>query len=601
VSPPASSERRRKRVDRRGIAVSPGVGIGEAYVVERRTVQVAHVHVERELVEEEVARFRRAVKLSHEQLEAIKSKLPHGEHRQILKAQQMMLRDRDWLNATDALIREQSINAEWAFSQTADEITSAIGAAADEYLRERSFDVNFLSTRVLRNMQGEGMEAPTPPEGAIIIAHELSPADTANLHRQHVGGIVTALGGQTSHSAIMARALEIPAVISVEKALDGVESGDSVIVDAVHGIIIVRPTDADLAHYRAEAARYDEFEKSIHKEHALPAVTPDGHHVYLRANVAIDEELEHVRAHGAEGVGLYRTEYMYMGRDELPTEEEHYRLAKRVLATAAPYPVTFRTFDLGSDKAAAVFDEGTIVEPNPALGLRSLRLALRHRDAFLAQLRGLLRAALHGPLRIMLPLVSGLDELEAGLAVVAEARERLRADGLAHADEVPVGIMIEVPSAALIADVLAKRVDFLSIGTNDLIQYCLAIDRDNDEVHYLYKPLHPAILRLVRGVVEAGASAEIPVSLCGEMASHPRYTWVLAGLGLRELSLQPAAVGVVKNIIRQSTMAEMTALARAACDAESAREAERLVDEAMSARFPEHLQHGGDAASVEDE
>jgi phosphotransferase system enzyme I (PtsI) len=588
------------RVDRRGIAVSPGVGIGTAFVVEHRQVAVPHTKIEREEVDEEVKRFYDALRASQEQLESIKSKLHHGEHRQILKAQQMMLRDPDMRAQVEARVRENHICAEWAVAQVTDEIRVTFSELSDDYIRERSFDVGFLASRILRNLAGDQPTELHPPEGAVIVAHDLSPADTAHLHRYEVQGIVTEVGGQTSHTAIMARALSIPAVVGVDKVLQEVETGDPVIVDAVHRTIIVRPTEAEIEHYSSEAERYAAFEKEIHKEHALPAVTKDGLHVALRANVAIAEEVPGVRKFGAEGVGLYRTEFFYLDREELPTEEDHYRDAKKVLQACSPYPVTFRTFDIGSDKRSDLF-EIPDDEANPALGLRSLRLALKHREVFQTQIRGLMRAALHGPLRIMLPLVSGLHELELALEVIEEAKKQLEDAGMAHAEKVPVGIMIEVPSAAVVADVLAKRVDFLSIGTNDLIQYCLAIDRESEDVNYLYEPLHPAILRLIKMVCEAGKANSIPVSMCGEMAADPRFTWVLIGLGVEELSMHPSGVPVIKNIIRGSHTREMGELAAAALEAESGRAARRIVVREMGERFTEHLEHGGGTGEGEEE
>lgn len=592
--------KRAPRVDRRGIAVSPGVGIGTAFVVEHRQVAVPHTKIGRDQIEGELKRFFDALRSSQEQLESIKSKLHHGEHRQILKAQQMMLRDPDMRQRVENRIRESQICAEWAMAQVIDEIQTTFSEISDDYIRERSFDVGFLSSRILRNLAGDQPTELHPPEGAVIIAHDLSPADTAHLHRYNVQGIVTEAGGQTSHSAIMARALSIPAVVGAERVLEVVETGDTVIVDAVHRTLIVRPTEAELEHYGREAERYAAFEKEIYKEHALPAVTNDGLHVALRANVAISEELPDVRKYGAEGVGLYRTEFFYLDRETAPTEEDHYRDAKKVLRACAPYPVVFRTFDLGSDKRSDLLDLPED-EANPALGLRSLRLALRERDIFLTQLRGLMRAALHGPLRIMLPLVSGLTELEQALEVIEEAKAQLVEAGMPHAEKVPVGIMIEVPSAAIIADILAKRVDFLSIGTNDLIQYCLAIDRDSEEVNYLYEPLHPAILRLIKGVCEAAKAAGIPVSMCGEMAADPRLTWVLLGLGVQELSMHASGVPVIKNIIRRSRTSEMKKLAARALEAESGRSARRLVVREMGERFTEHLEHGSGSAEGEDE
>ena len=378
----------------------------------------------------------------------------------------------------------------------------------------------------------------------------------------------------------------------IEGVLDVVETGDPIIVDAISGVVVVRPGPSALAQWNETRDRYDQFEDRVQREHGLPAIAQDGTHITLRANVSIDEEIGSARFHGAEGVGLYRTEFLFMNREIPPSEEDHYRYAKDVVRRLKPYPVVFRTFDLGSDKPTKLVDFAAR-EANPALGLRSLRLALREREMFLAQLRGLLRAAVHGPLKIMLPLISGMSELRQALAAVAEAQEQLEIAGMAYAQDVPVGIMIEMPSAALMADVLAKHVDFMSIGTNDLIQYTLAIDRHNEHVAYLYRPLHPAILRLIKMVTAAGREHGVPVSLCGEMAADPRYTWVLVGLGVRELSMHPSAIPVIKNIIRASGLEEMTELAERVLAVEDVGDAEQAVIATMRARFGEHLQHGG--------
>lgn len=572
------------------------MGIGAAYVVDRRRVQVPHTHIEPEQVDEELDRFRRAIRDAQKQLETIKSRLHHGEHRQILKAQQMMLRDPHLIQRTEGLIRDEAINAEWAVTKSTDEIRETLGRASDEYLAERQFDVAFMGEQLLRTLAGDTGGELAPPAGAIVVAHDLSPAETANLQRQKVAGIVTEAGGHTSHTAIMARALEIPAVVGLEGIIEQVETGDMVIVDGGQGRVLVRPEDEELTEKRGEAERYEAFEAKVQKEHALPAITEDGTHIVLRANLALEEEMESAMKHGAEGVGLYRTEYMYLGRDRLPSEEEHYRSAKAVLARCAPYPVVFRTFDLGSDKNCKLLTPEE-KESNPALGLRSMRLALRMREHFLSQLRGLLRAGVHGPLRIMMPLISGPGELSAGLEAVEEARDQLVEAGMPHAEEVPVGIMIEVPSAALIADLLASRVDFMSIGTNDLIQYSLAIDRENDAVNYLYQPLHPAILRMIKMVIDAGKAANISVSLCGEMAADPRFTWVLAGLGLSEMSMNGGAIPVIKNIIRGSKLTDMQQLAQAVLETQNVVQARKLVVREMRTRFPEHLLHGAGSSS----
>lgn len=562
-------------------------------------MHVPQRHIPKDDVEEEIQRLHTALRGTQEQLERIKGQLSHGEHRQILKAQQMMLRDPDLAKRAESLMRDELINAEWAVARATDEVNDTFKKVSDEYFRDRAFDVVFITERLVRTLLGAHADELEPPEGSVIVAHDLSPADTAQLHHKAVSGIVTEVGGRTSHTAIMAHALEIPAVVGIEGILAEVETGDTVIVDAIHGAVVVRPPAEELAEYAKQAERYQAFADEVQKEHAMPAITQEGKHVWLRANIAVDEELQSAVFHGAEGVGLYRTEYLYMGRDEPPTEEEHYRVAKHVLHRCQPYSVTFRTFDLGSDKKCKFFEQEE-EEVNPAMGLRSLRLALKERDAFLTQLRGLLRAGLHGPLRIMLPLVSGIAELRAALLLVQEARDQLTEAGMAFEEDVPVGVMIELPSAALVADLLAEEVEFMSIGTNDLIQYTLAIDRDNDDVSYLYRPLHPAILRLIKHVSEAGAKAGVPVSLCGEMAADPLFTWVLVGLGISELSMHSGAIPVVKNVIRTSSTAEMSKLAHEVMEAPTADDAERLVLAQMRRRFPEHLLHGASASQAEE-
>jgi phosphoenolpyruvate-protein phosphotransferase (PTS system enzyme I) len=584
--------RSQSRVEARGVAASPGIAVGPVYVVDRREVRAPQRSIDRAVVDAEVGRFLEALRATQEQLEGIKARLPHGEHRQILKAQQLMLRDPDLIDHVQKIVRDDLINAEWALARVAGEISHTLSQAAAEHFRERSSDILFLTERVLYNLHGEALETLTPPAGAVVVAHDLSPADTAELARTDIVGLVMGGGGQTSHSAIIARSMELPAVVGVEGVLDIVQAGDTIVVDGIHGVVIVRPRPGELEEWNGVRDRYEQFEDQVQREHGLPASTREGVHVTIRANVAIREEVSSARFHGAEGIGLYRTEFLFMEREEPPTEEEHYRFAKDVLRQVKPYPVVFRTFDLGSDKSTRLV-RFSGREANPAMGLRSLRLALRERGMFLAQLRGLLRAAVHGPLRIMLPLVSGVTELKQALEVVHEAEKQLEAAGMAYAQDVPVGIMIEMPSAAIVADRLAHQVDFMSIGTNDLIQYTLAIDRDNDEVAYLYRPLHSAILRLIRQVVEAGAAARIPVSLCGEMAADPRYAWVLAGLGVQELSMHPSAIPVIKNIIRGSSLEDMRRLAEEVLAADDVDQAERAVLREMRARFPEHLEHGG--------
>ncbi|MEM6292403.1 MAG: phosphoenolpyruvate--protein phosphotransferase [Myxococcota bacterium] len=588
----AAAKDPRARRSLRGIAASSGIAIGPAYVVDRRKRHVEDREIERSDIEPELAKFDAALADTLSQLEQIEGRLPHGEHRQILKAQQLMLQDPDLAGRVGEIVREELLGAECALARVAEEIREMLEQADAVHFRERSSDITLLAERVLANLLGNRPRTLKPPAGSIVIAHDLSPADTAEIVRSDVVGIVTAVGGMTGHSAIIARSMELPAVVGVDDVDTVVERGDMVVVDAIHGEVLLRPDETELERWNEARGRYDRFEDQVQREHGLPAMTRCGEHVTLRANVAMAEEVASSRFHGAEGVGLFRTEFLYMGRDAIPTEEEHYRHAKHVLRQMAPYPVLFRTFDLGSDKQSRLvrFEE---TEVNPAMGLRGLRLALKERPLFLAQLRGLLRAAVHGPLRIMLPLVSGVSELKVALTAVEEAKAQLEESGWAYAQDVPVGIMVEMPSAAMVADKLAKYVDFMSIGTNDLIQYTLAIDRENDDVAYLHRPLHPAILQLIKRISDAGKAAGVPVSLCGELAADPRYTWVLVGLGVTELSMHPSAIPVIKNIIRSSELSDMQALAAAVLEFDDVSDAERVVLKQMRSRFPEHLDHGG--------
>lgn len=575
-----------------GRAASPGVGMGPAYVLERREVQVLHDHVQD--VDGEVMRLLEAVDAAKAQLKYIADKISSEESQGILQAQGLMLSDPSLLSQVQARIRKDKINAEWALVLVTDQMKASLNRASEQHLRERQHDLAFMTRRLLWALRGEQADEFSAPAGSVVVAHDLSPADTASFLRTSVAGIATDVGGPTSHSAIMARAMEIPAVVGVDRGehmVQQVETGDWVIVDGIKGRVYVRPDEETKAHFEAQAQQYRDFYDRFASEKSLPTVTQDGQRIHLRANLAFAAELDAAILHGAEGVGLYRTEHLYMNRPSFPGEHEHYRIAKQILARCAPNPVVFRLFDLGADKVCSLFPQDE-PEPNPAMGLRSLRLALRHPEVLLCQMRGLLRAALHGPTKILLPLVSGLDELAAAKRALVLAQEQLAEQGLPYAEEVELGIMIEVPSAALTADELAKHVDFMSIGTNDLIQYTLAIDRGNEEVGYLYEPLHPAILRMIHQVCEAGKKHGVPVSVCGEMASAPQYAWVLAGLGVQELSVHPAAVPVLKNLLRASNFDEMRALAQEVLAGASAQRAQELVQAAMGKRFAEHLLHG---------
>ncbi|MCS6911777.1 MAG: phosphoenolpyruvate--protein phosphotransferase [Myxococcales bacterium] len=574
-----------------GIAASPGIAVGRAFVLDRRRAKTPKRHIAPEEVEAELVRLDEAVTLADLQFERLKRKLRESEQAAtsgILEAYQLILHDEYLLGPTRRRIRDEKLNAEWGLRKTVDEIKQRFDAIGIEYFRERRSDVEFVGEQVLRNlMGGEGGMPPNPPPGAIVVAHDLSPADTVNLHRNSVAAFVTDAGGRTSHTAILAQAFSIPAVVGLDNITDKVGTGDLLIVDGSRGEVILCPTPEQVEEYRHKALWQHRRVAELLRNRDQPAETKDGVRVRLLANIELPDEVPVALDHGAEGIGLYRTEFLFLDRTDFPREEEHFMHARGVLRRVAPFPATFRTFDLGADKIAPFLARtGTVPlspEPNPALGLRSLRLCLKERQLFKAQLRGLLRASVHGRMRLMFPMVSGLGELREAKAVLEECKDELRREGIAFAEDLPIGIMIEMPSAVMIADHLAREADFLSIGTNDLIQYSLALDRVNEHVGYLYQPLHPAVLRMVKHTVEAGHAAGRRVGMCGEMAGEPLYTLVLLGLQLDDLSMNATSVPVVKNVIRSATLREARQLAEEVLTMGNHEDIERLVRERMAA------------------
>lgn len=569
-----SGEGTGRELRKTGIAACHGIAIGRAYIVDRRRLKVPKRSIEADEVEGEIERFQRAIEASSRQLEKIKLKLEEQEkdHYAIITAHQLMLRDDHIVEATIRQIRSEHINAEWALRNSVEQIRSVFDAVEDDYFRERRSDVEFVGERVLRNLLGRDTRV-TPPPDAIVIAHDLSPADTAMLYRAAVAGIATDVGGKTSHTAIIARGYDTPAVVGTEDLSLHVGRDDLVIVDGTRGVVIINPNPETVTSYREQARVEIAAGIARMARSTEPAATKDGTAITLMANLDHLEEAIGALSHGAQGVGLFRTEYQFMASEGVPTEEEHYEYAVSVLEAMAGLPVTFRTLDLGADKISSKLVEQHD-EVNPALGLRSLRLCLTEsmRPVFRAQLRGILRASTQGSMRLMFPMVSGMEELRATRAFLEEVKKELRDEGIDFDEDMPVGIMIEMPSAAMVADHLAKEVDFFSIGTNDLIQYTMAVDRMNELVSYLYAPLHPAILRLITTVLAAADEYDIPVSICGEMAGDPHVALVLLGLGLRQLSMHAVAMSDVKDCISKADIGDLEALAKRVMLLSSAKE-----------------------------
>ena len=545
----------RQEIRRTGLGVSPGIAFGRAYLIGRDTLKAPRHHIEQDDIDTEVARLYKAIAASDKQLAKIKEKLASENESDyhIITAHQMMLHDEHLVGAAVEYIRDEKINAEWALRRAVDDIRGVFDSIEDQYLRERRSDVEFVFERVLRNLLGREVGPLQPPPDAIVVAYDLSPADTATLHKAAVSGLLTDAGGKTSHTANIARAHEIPAVVALENITELVETDDLLLLDGASGVVIVNPSATTVASYREEQRRQVAAGVHLASMRDLPARTLDSHDVMLLANIDGPEELDDAIEYGAQGVGLFRTENLFMTCAELPDEDRHYQTAVAVLEKLKGRPATIRTFDLGSDKLAKFLKDAELDEANPALGLRSIRLCLSEigRDLFRQQLRGLLRASAHGPLKIMFPMISGIAELRVVKTVVEDVKAELDSEGIAYDKHVKLGIMIEMPSAALTADLLAQETDFFSIGTNDLIQYTMAVDRVNEYVSYLYEPLHPSLIRLIGDIVKAAREHDIPCTVCGEMAGEPMIAPVLVGLGVRELSMSAVSIPEVKATVRQ--------------------------------------------------
>jgi phosphotransferase system enzyme I (PtsI) len=556
----------------RGIPVSNGVCRGKILVLGK----VRHTVSRRELADaelaEEVNRLEKALVHTREQILAVQHKLAEGigaEQASIFDAHLMVLEDPALIDEAVRVIQTEKVNAEYAFHTVSERYANALAKVDDEYLRERVSDMRDVTGRVLNSLLGreEEVDLRHLKEPCIVIAHDLTPSKTAQMDRQRVLGFATDIGSKTSHTAIMARSLRIPAVVGLKNASEELESGEYALLDGYNGIIIINPTDQTLFEYGQLVRKHVTLEEKLRDALNQPAVTLDNHRILLTANIEQAEDTGSVKTSGAEGVGLFRTEYLFINRDSPPTEEQQYQEYRQVALALKPQPVVIRTLDLGGDKFLSHLHVPT--EMNPFLGWRAIRFCLQHRDIFGAQLRAILRASAEGNVKMMYPMISGLDELNQANALLAEHKEQLRAQNIPFDEHMDVGVMIEIPSAALIADSLAKCTQFFSIGTNDLIQYSLAVDRMNEKIAHLYEPTHPAILRLIKNSVDAAHARKVWVSVCGEMAGDPVLVPLLIGLGVDELSAAPPLIAQVKYLVRRLKFSEAQGLAEFALSCES--------------------------------
>lgn len=567
-----------------GIGISRGIAIGKACVLERDRPEILESAIPSHLIENEVARFEAALQLARQQLSAIREQIPSSSPLDItafIDTHLLMLKDSTLSVGPVHLIRTRQCNAEWALKLQRDSLIAVFDEMDDAYLRTRKDDVDHVITRIQRILLDKDNDAAKSAGPAlkdcIVLADDLTPADTVLMQHEGMIGFVTEYGGPLSHTAILARSLELPAVAGLRRARRYIRDQELMIVDGERGIVLIDPDEATLAYYMRRQREERRYYAQLAKLRTEPAATLDGVAITLLANIELPEDVQAVKKVAASGIGLYRTEFLYMNRPAPPTEEEHLAAYLRVLRTLKGKPVIIRTLDLGADKQVDGGRAGRVAT-NPALGLRAIRLCLKDLSLFRPQLRAILRASAAGPVRLMLPMLSNVQELLQALHLIDEMKQELKKQGLPFDDSMPVGGMIETPAAALSAHVFARHLDFLSLGTNDLIQYTLAIDRIDDEVNYLYDPLHPAVLQLIHMTIKAGRKAGIPVSMCGEMAGDIRYTRLLLGMGLTEFSMHPSSLLEVKRVINSSRLNKLTRFAQKVLRAPSSSEAAALME-----------------------
>jgi phosphotransferase system enzyme I (PtsI) len=574
-----------------GIGGSPGICIGKAYLVDDKGVDVLEkYYIGDDSLKDEIMRFKAAVKKSIDELDEIIAETPEDfkQHAHILETHMVLLKDKMLYDRTIQVIEQERVNAEWALKKVVDRLKPMFENMDNAYLRDRADDIVHGYNRIMKNLVGATkVNIGEIDQRVILVAHDLSPAETSQIQLERIKGFVTDRGGRASHTSIIARTLEIPAVLGLENVTAKINNDDIIIVDGTAGTVIINPSEKSLFDAEDRKVRYETYKAEIARRSHLPAETADGHHQKIMGNIELPEEVVSVLDYGGEGIGLYRTEFQYLSRPDFPSEDELFEKYKDVIDVMPTMPVTIRTLDINGDKAVAYSSDDE--EENPALGMRAIRYCLKKPDVFRDQLRAILRAAAFGDVRILFPMISCVEEVLEVKKHLEEAAESLLAEGIAFGNNIEIGAMIEVPSAVISADLIAQEVDFFSIGTNDLIQYSLAIDRGNRNVAHLYHPLHPAILRMLKRICEVARQEGIEVYMCGEMAGEPMHVPILMGLGLDELSMNPQSIPVVKSIIRALKLEESRQFLDAALKEKTAQGISDLLQETYGSIFSETI------------